>query len=349
MPALNTFFGQLYHGQVKIKAGPVPPDGKVFGNLDQVQMTSEGSDCCCKRIMRPLSKDACSRLQSMVDLLEGALYSLDLIKVHAYILKVASQMNTLEETIKANLSQENEMVKNSIRHLSEQLKSYENQSAIMMSIKKELSSLGLRLLQRDAGTIPTTALASSPDSKAQDKNQTQVLPKNMLLPASPAEAGTLVHPLVLIHLQNCQISQKISHPLLVHPTVCSVMKPQALKRRDLLIYLFNSYNSCKEEPTQLSQCQQWRPRRYKYSMSDNTLKSTSWLEKVPPKMGANTAVTEKLPTLKVTIKQVLSPLHQGPAKDPQFLRTRIYLFIMCNSQSLREFEGLALLIEQEWS
>lgn len=60
----------------------------------------------------------------------------------------------LLQTIKTNLSRENDFMKESVQHLTDQMKRYENYSDIMMSIKKEISNLGYQLLQKDAAAIP---------------------------------------------------------------------------------------------------------------------------------------------------------------------------------------------------
>lgn len=64
------------------------------------------------------------------------------------LLHVHSLMIVLQ-TIKTNLTRENEYVRDSMTSLTNQFKKYENYSNIMMSIKKEISLLSLQLLQKD--------------------------------------------------------------------------------------------------------------------------------------------------------------------------------------------------------
>ena len=72
----------------------------------------------------------------------------------------------LLQTIKTNLSRENDFMKESVLHLTDQMRRYENYSDIMISIKKEISNLGYQLLQKDAAAVPESKAQVPPGDPA---------------------------------------------------------------------------------------------------------------------------------------------------------------------------------------
>ncbi|KAF3851677.1 hypothetical protein F7725_013449 [Dissostichus mawsoni] len=121
---------------------------KIFGETEPVRMTSEGSDCRCKCIMRPLSRDACQRLRSGSVRVED-FYTVETVSsgsdCKCSCTAPSSSLNPCENewkmeklkkqapellkvTIKTNLTRDNEFVRDSMMSLTNQFKRYENYS-----------------------------------------------------------------------------------------------------------------------------------------------------------------------------------------------------------------------------
>ncbi|CAN0173643.1 unnamed protein product [Lampetra fluviatilis] len=153
-------------------------------------VTAGGSDCRCSCSAPPASLNPCeaewrfdrlkarspdlAKLSSLSEILEGALYSVDLLKIHSFVTRLTQQMTKLEEAVNVNLTRENEVIKESIGRLNGQMHKYENYTDIILGIKKEISSIGLALLQKDSAStqdVRAQARASSGGSAASKKQE----------------------------------------------------------------------------------------------------------------------------------------------------------------------------------
>ncbi|XP_054443560.1 olfactomedin-like protein 2B [Pteronotus mesoamericanus] len=142
---------------------------QLLGDYDKVKAVSEGSNCQCKCVVRPMGQDACRRahagaprpddfytvetitsgpackcacvappsalnpcegdfrlqklreadsrdlkLATIIDMLEGAFYGLDLLKLHSVTTKLVGRVDKLEEEVSKNLTKENEQIKENV-------------------------------------------------------------------------------------------------------------------------------------------------------------------------------------------------------------------------------------------
>lgn len=149
---------------------------QLLGDYDKVKAVSEGSDCQCKCVVRPLGREACQRinegasrkedfytvetitsgssckcacvappsavnpcegdfrlqklreadsrdlkLSTIIDMLEGAFYGLDLLKLHSVTTKLVGRVDKLEEEVSRNLTKENEQIKEDVEEIRTEL------------------------------------------------------------------------------------------------------------------------------------------------------------------------------------------------------------------------------------
>uniref|UniRef100_A0A8C5QV68 Olfactomedin like 2B n=1 Tax=Leptobrachium leishanense TaxID=445787 RepID=A0A8C5QV68_9ANUR len=181
---------------------------QLLGDYDKVKAISEGSNCKCKCVVKPLNRDACERtrngqsqlddfytvetitsgpdckcaciappsalnpcegdfrlkklretekngfkLSTIIEMLEGAFYGLDLLKMHTVTTKIVGRVEKLEEAISKTISREKEQIKSNVDGILTEIQKKEKQNFTKVDIKN-LSDFG-KILQRDAAAAFT--------------------------------------------------------------------------------------------------------------------------------------------------------------------------------------------------
>ncbi|XP_032470699.1 olfactomedin-like protein 2B isoform X2 [Phocoena sinus] len=181
---------------------------QLLGDYDKVKAVSEGSDCQCKCVVRPLGRDACQRvnkgtsrkedfytvetitsgssckcacvappsalnpcegdfrlqklreadsrdlkLSTIIDMLEGAFYGLDLLKLHSVTTKLVGRVDKLEEEVSKNLTKENERIEEDVKEIRTEMnkRGKENSSSNILDSMPDIHSA----LQRDTAAAYT--------------------------------------------------------------------------------------------------------------------------------------------------------------------------------------------------
>ncbi|XP_073448947.1 olfactomedin-like protein 2B [Aquarana catesbeiana] len=183
---------------------------QLLGDYDKVKAISEGTNCKCKCVVKPLNRDSCQikkdnppveedyytvetitsgpdckcacvappsalnpcegdfrlrklqeaekngfKLSTIIEMLEGAFYGLDLLKLHSVTTKMIGRIEKLEEVISKNITKKQEKMKGTEDKIRTEA-SKKNEYNSTKTRDEELDSIG-KILQRDAAAAYTDA------------------------------------------------------------------------------------------------------------------------------------------------------------------------------------------------
>ncbi|KAM6153446.1 olfactomedin-like protein 2B [Erethizon dorsatum] len=218
---------------------------QLLGDYDKVKAMSEGSDCQCKCVVRPLGRDACQRinegtsrkedfytvetitsgpsckcacvappsalnpcegdfrlqklreadsrdlkLSTIIDMLEGAFYGLDLLKLHSVTTKLVGRVDKLEEEVSKNLTKENEQIKEDMEEIRTEMNKSgkENCSSNILDSMPDIRAA----LQRDAAAA--YAHPEYEERFLQEETVSQQINSIQLLQTQPLSPPKVVKP-----------------------------------------------------------------------------------------------------------------------------------------------------------
>ncbi|XP_077134619.1 olfactomedin-like protein 2B isoform X2 [Ranitomeya variabilis] len=177
---------------------------QLLGDYDKVKAISEGSNCKCKCVVKPLNRESCERskkglsqpddfytvetitsgpdckcacvappsalnpcegdfrlkklketekngfkLSAIIEMLEGAFYGLDLLKLHAVTTKIVGRVDKLEEVISKNITKQQEKIKDRVDEILTEMNKKEKENG---TVDENLQNIGT-ILQRDAAAV----------------------------------------------------------------------------------------------------------------------------------------------------------------------------------------------------
>ncbi|XP_023366535.1 olfactomedin-like protein 2B isoform X1 [Otolemur garnettii] len=220
---------------------------QLLGDYDKVKAVSEGSDCQCKCVVRPLGRDACQRinagdsrkedfytvetitsgssckcacvappsalnpcegdfrlqklreadsrdlkLSTIIDMLEGAFYGLDLLKLHSVTTKLVGRVDRLEEEVSKNLTKENEQIKEDMEEIRTEMNKQgkENCSDNVLESMPDIRSA----LQRDAAAAYAHPEEQYEERFLQEETVSQQINSIELLQTRPLDPPKVVKP-----------------------------------------------------------------------------------------------------------------------------------------------------------
>nr|XP_012624066.1 olfactomedin-like protein 2B isoform X1 [Microcebus murinus] len=220
---------------------------QLLGDYDKVKAVSEGSDCQCKCVVRPLGRDACQRidagasrkedfytvetitsgsackcacvappsalnpcegdfrlrklreadsqdlkLSTIIDMLEGAFYGLDLLKLHSVTTKLVGRVDRLEEEVSKNLTKENEQIKEDMEEIRTEMhkRGKENCSDNVLDSMPDIRSA----LQRDAAAAYAHPEEQYEERFLQEETVSQQINSIELLQTRPLDPPEVVKP-----------------------------------------------------------------------------------------------------------------------------------------------------------